>query len=335
MNNGSLCVLVCALILNVFSTHLQAQNLHNIVMNDKDRDQNCKKCIQAFREKPKEVKFSINREGNNLYFEVNDKEWFGKVFKEKGSGLAIDVVLKDRYDCQAERLQRSQIKGLLLKPVYSEKLMSGLVDAGEGLFKVNVGEVPQGLILNNELEYNILFIGNYNLCQYYITYNLDSYSWGLLDSGMYLDELTTGTKQITVDDQKYSIKRKTLKFIIPFKKNKANYSKADIKPVYDSLNLTDFDIKTLKINAYASIEGIRGRNIELQNERARSIVEALQSFQLPSISTEISASENWVEFFKDIDGTKYEYLKPFSKAEIREKISGGVSAKMEPIFKKH
>lgn len=318
------------------SSKTWSQDLHGIVINNIDRDQKCKKCIQAFAQKPKEVKFSINRVGYDLYFEINDKKWFDLVFKGEDDGLAIDVVLKDRYECGAERLPRSQIRGLLLKPIYSSKLKASLKEEGDGLYKVKVGEIPKGLAKNNDLEYNILFLGNKNLCQYYVTYNLDSYSWGLLDTGMYLDELTLGTKEIkSLKDQSHTIKNKTLKFIIPFKKNKSTYSQADIKPVYDSLRLTDFNIKALKIKAYSSIEGVPDRNVELQRLRANSIVKALQTFQTPTIKTEISTSENWVEFFNDIEGTKYESLKPLTKKEIRSKMTGAMSREMEYILKNH
>ncbi|WMI66479.1 hypothetical protein RBH94_04790 [Aestuariibaculum sp. YM273] len=323
----SLLLLSC---FNVFSQHT-----YDIVFPNADRDQKCKTCFDAFRQKPKEVKFSIKRNGAKLFFEVNDKDWFNTLFVNSGDGIAVDIVVKDRYACSEESIANTQLRGFLLKPVYAQALKSGLKPNGENRFNVFVGSIPEGL-LNDEMEFNILFLSNKNLCQYYVIYDLESYAWDLLDMGMYLDDLTYDTKKIeSSTGEAYTIRNKTMKFIIPFQKNKSNYSQADIKPIYDSLRLTDFNIKTIDIKAYSSIEGIPQRNIELQELRANSIVAALQAFQKSTIKTEVSASENWVEFFNDIKGTKYDNLSNLTKSEVRSKIEGAVSREMEPILKNH
>ncbi|UKM65907.1 hypothetical protein GSB9_02478 [Flavobacteriaceae bacterium GSB9] len=330
--------LILFLFVLLFTQTSFCQQTYDIDFSGKDRDKKCKSCIKAFSQKPKEVKYAISRKDNGLYFEVNDKDWFGSVFKNEDDGLAVDVILKNRYDCSLENLPKSQVKGLLLKPVYSNTLKSNLKEVEEGLFKVKIGEIPKDILVGNEneLEYNILFIGNKTLCRYYVTYNLDFYSRDLLDTGMYLDELTYGVKQIkSSEQQEFTTSSKTLKFIVPFKKNKSSYSQADIKPIYDSLRLSNYNVNILKIKAYSSIEGISSRNHELQEQRAKSITKAIQGFQIPTIQTEVSTSENWVEFFKDIEGTKYEALKSLTKNEIRAKIAGSMSREMEHIFKNH
>ncbi|SFZ89794.1 hypothetical protein SAMN05428642_101566 [Flaviramulus basaltis] len=312
-----------------------SQNTFDIIFPRNDREQKCQQCFQIFNQKPKEVQFSIKREKDNLYFEVNDKKWFNLLFKNAGDGIAVDVVVKDRYSCEYEYVNDTQIRGLLLKPVYSQKLKSGLKPNGENIYRVHVGRVPEAF-LNDELEYNILFLSNKNLCNYYVIYDLESYPWDLLDMGMYLDSLTYDAKQIKVSAKEgYILKNKTLKFKIPFKKNKAEYSQEDIKPIYDSLRLTDFNIKAINIRAYSSIEGRLERNIELQEQRANSIVKALQAFQKPTIRTSISSSENWVEFLNDINGTKYESLAELSKEEVKAKLVGDLSNEIEPILTKH
>ncbi len=115
----------------------------------------------------------------------------------------------------------------------------------------------------------------------------------------------------------------------------AEYAPEDIRPLYDSLRLTDFNIKKVKIRAYSSVEGTLKRNIELQEQRAESIVKALQSFQKPVIINDIESSENWVEFLNDISGTKYENLKTLSKKQVRKKIVGKLSDALELYLKNH
>lgn len=324
--------LLFAFILSFFSA--TSQNTFDIVFPQANRQQICQSCTNIFRQKPKEVKFSVIREGSNLYFRINDKRWFNLLIKNPGDGIAVDVVRKNRYDCN-ETVEKTQIKGLLLKPVYGAKLRNLLKPAGDNMFKAHIGRLPSEL-LDDELEYNILFLSNKNMCRYQVIYNLESYPWELLDMGMYLDSLTYNTKQIKPSNKEgYVIKNKTLKFTIPFKKNKSEYSQADIKPIYDSLRLTDFNIKTIKIKAYSSVEGSLERNIELQEQRANSIALALQGFQKPTIKTDISSSENWVEFLNDIKNTKYSEFNGLSKSEVKGKLVGALSKEMEPILKHH
>ena len=302
-------------------------------ISDAERNQKCSYFTNAFHQKPKEVRFSIVKEGNQLFLSTNDKNWFAALFKNSGDGVAIDVVSKSIYDCNKD-YEDSQIKGTLLQPVFAQQLLRGFKKSeNSGNFQTLVGSIPKELE-NAELEFNILFLNNRTLCRYQTIYNLESFPWDLLDMGVYLDSLSYKDKKITTSD-KFVTKYKTLKFIIPFEKNKYEYVSEDIKPLYDSLKLTDFTIKKINIKAYSSIEGSLERNLELQEKRANSIIKSLQTFQQPNIITEISTSENWVEFLNDISKTKYKDFKELSKSEIKQKVVGSVSSDLEKYLKNH
>lgn len=313
-----------------------AQGNYGIVFpkTEVERNNECRSCFAAFQQKPKEVQFSIKRENSNLYFQVNDKAWFNKLFKNANDGIAIDVVSKEIYDCDIETIEMEQIKGRLLRPVFSSRLKSGLKSIDKNTYRVLVGKVPDN-IKDKELEYNILFLANKVLCRYQTIFDLKAYRWDLLDMGMYLDSISFKNEKVVNTEEQFKIRYKTLKFTIPFKKNKSEYSPEDIKPVYDSLNLTDFNIKTINIKAYSSIEGSLERNIELQEQRANSIAKAIQTYQKPTIKTSITSSENWVEFLNDIEGSPYENLKELSKSQLKSKLVGAFSKEMEPYLKNH
>ncbi|WP_350288267.1 hypothetical protein [uncultured Croceitalea sp.] len=320
----------------ILSSYSNSQETFDIVFPQGERNIVCQRCFQAFSQKPKEVSFSIKMDKTNtLYFEINDKKWFNLLFKNAGDGIAVDVVAKDRYGCQEVLPELQQIRGALLKPVYASTLRKTLKPAPDNKFRARVGRLPDAL-KGKEVEFNILFLSDKNLCQYYTIFNLESYQWDLLDMGMYLDSITYKTKiSAKAEDDQYSLKQKTLTFTIPFEKNKSIYSQEDIKPLYDSLRLTDFNIRKIDIKAYASVEGNAERNLKLQNERASSIVEAMQAFQEPTIETKVSTSENWVEFLNDITGTAYDSYKSLSKQQIKQKLVGGTAQELEKYLRNH
>jgi hypothetical protein len=132
------------------------------------------------------------------------------------------------------------------------------------------------------------------------------------------------------------VRRRALHFTIPFEKNKAVYAPKDLQPLYDSLRLTNFTITRIDIEAYSSVEGTEARNLELQRQRSESIVAALQSFQTPSITTTVQASENWVEFLTDVGLTRHAELARLDKAEIKRRLGErGLAAELEPILAGH
>jgi len=267
------------------SLQVQSQNTQGVqIPKTLDRTE-CKPCMDAFRQKPKEVYFSIEKgEREALYFEINVPKWLKTLFKSSKDGLLIDMVSKDRYDCSLDKLKETNygLRGTTTPFISGKRILSGLKKGEGNSYRVKIGVVPPNL-RNKELEFNIYFIKDNFFCYYSRIYNLKSYDMKLLDPGMYLDSLTYASDfKKPIAEEGFKIKYKKLKFVIPFEKNKAEYSQEDIKPMYDSLQLTNFDIKKIKIKAYSSVEGTLERNVELQESRAKSIAEALQTFQKPT-----------------------------------------------------
>lgn len=320
-------------------TSTYAQLPHGIKDPGTAYQKKCAKCISALRSQPPEVSFGIQMdEDNNLYFVISHANYLSYFFSSGSDGFVIDVVEKSDWDCSSDKdLSQQAFNGTALNPVYYKYLSKNLQVTPDGMGVVALGPLPKNLV-GKDVEFNMVFLEKNNYCFYHKFYNIQAFRWDLLDMGLYMDSLTyksdldtTAAKQTTL-----LINSKTLNFEVPFEKGKADFTKENIKPLYDSLNLSDFNILKIKIHAYASVEGSKARNIELQENRANAIVQALQSYQEPSIETEVTASENWVEFLNDIEGTKHAGLKDLSKEEIKKKLaSGSVMTDLDTILAKH
>ncbi|MFN6945695.1 MAG: hypothetical protein ACK4ND_12180 [Cytophagaceae bacterium] len=326
----------------IFFTAKAQQNVYDLKNPGKDEVKLCGRCFDAFNEMPVEVELGavINSE-NEIVFVLTDQKYFSSFFKNKLDGIAIDLVSKNQYVCnEPNRLKKHWAhSGTLLEPFYLKDLKKNTIIAENGIMIIKLGKVPDKL-KNKELEANILFIIDGYVCHYYRLHNIPGQAWDLLDMGMFMDSIVYSDKSTPLVSSSETAKKyfqsKRLKFIIPFEKGKSEYSKEDIKPIYDSLNLTDFTIRTITIKAFSSVEGSEEKNMELQQKRASSISQALQSYQTPSIETDIYVSENWIEFLNDIHNSPHTYLSILSKNEIKEQLKNKKTAEeLEPILKNH
>lgn len=316
-----------------------AQDYYDILIPHEDYYKKCSECKEFFQSLPLEVQIGVQRdELNNLYFYVSHSAWFEELFEKKTDGIAIDIVKKERYNCDKERINKKKvIKGSLQKPIYLKELREKIIPNQSGAVVVEIGKVPSRFI-NDEVEFNLVILKNRYLCHYQNFYDLETYKWDLLDMGMYLDTLTyhEGNDKSLTKQEKYILSHKTLRFEIPFAKGKHTYSSEDIQPLYDSLSLTNYTIQKISIRAYSSVEGDVKSNLELQNRRANSIVSALQKFQTPQINNKIIVAENWVEFLNDIAVTNYASLSDLSKDEIKEKLKEKkIASQLEPYLQNH
>ncbi|HOS84671.1 MAG TPA: hypothetical protein PK199_07125 [Bacteroidales bacterium] len=321
----------------VFNT--KAQNLYDIKIPTDDYIKRCQECITLINSKPVEIQYGVKKDNmNNLYFYVTQKDWFDAFFKKGGDGIAIDIVSKDLYDCSIDKYSKTNVTlGELQNPVYLKDLKKNMQIGQRGEVICYIGTLPEKY-WGKEVEYNIVFLKDKYLCHYNRFLNIEAYRWDIMDMGLYFDSLSYKNDFDTARNKndKFMLHKKTLRFEIPFTKNKSEYTNTDIKPLYDSLNLTDFNISKITIRAYSSVEGDLERNIILQQARAQSIVNVMQSYQSPTLITEIYSNENWVEFLNDISTTTYANLAGLSKEEIKKKLNDKqISQDLEPILAKH
>ncbi len=297
-----------------------------------------KKFNTLFDTMPKEVEFgaSIYKNGE-VYFSISNRNWFNQLFTNPKDGISIDVVSKDIYTCDKEIPEsKTWKKGEWIKPMFLSDLKKGIVDLGNGHIQIKIGVLPQHL-RNKEVEGNIGFIKNGKLCHYKSFLNIDRSVFQILPMGLFTenhikyDDINDKNK-----DVKPSIFTKKIQFVIPFQKNKYDHNLEDIKPLYDSLKLTDYKIRKIVIRAYSSVEGSEDINRQLQKLRANAIVKALQQFQNVKIETEVTTAENWVEFIRDIQNTSFENLSSLRHPDVKSKlIDKDFALQLEPILQNH
>lgn len=306
-----------------------SQENYGIKDPGKDIDSKCKDYLAIYNRLPPEVRYSEYILNGMIYFYMPSEHFFNLLFDNKNDGIAIDIVKRNQLRCyEKNKLANSSINiGHLMPPVYLSELKDNLY-IQDGYVIVPYRKLPPSFD-PAEIELNLLVIQKKYLCSYHTTSNINFTNWKILEMGLYKDSLSN-TKKEKIETSV----SKRLKFTIPFEKNKSTFEKSDIQPLYDSLQLTDYNIKKINIRAYTSIEGSEKQNIALQQQRANSIVAALQQYQMPEIQSTIVAKENWVEFLNDIQNSKFEYLLVKSKEEIKSELEK-TSNSLESILAPH
>ena len=327
-------VKVLGVLLATFSVSNLPAQIPNKGNYDVKRPKNSKECasvFQLFGTAPKEFRFATYVRQDSVFISSNDFTWFSKIIAAKKDGIAVDLVSQDQFACDQPLPKSSDWshRGYMLPPVYRDDLMKGYKVYDNGVALFFAGLIPDAL-KNKTLEANFMVLNNKNRCYYSNVININYHAWGLLKTGFYYDTIT----REKIKD-KYKELSKTLRFTIPFEKDGKEYKPEDIRPLYDSLRITDYAITAINITAYTSVEGSFERNTKLQAERAESVVRALQFYQNEKITSSIATNENWVEFLGDINGSMYDSFFAMSKEEIKEKLkSKDMLSKLEPILRK-
>jgi uncharacterized protein YkwD len=288
-------------------------------------DKICTRCVEKFNLIPDYVSYGLTVENKKIYFNFSDVTVFEKIFPDGDEAIAVDVVHLDQYPCNAgNMLHRSVIHdGILFNPIPKNDILKKNTLKDSKKIKVEMGDCP--FTNPEEYELSLLLIKKNTLCDYRINAPVKILPTSIMEVDLYTVTLSKAD----------ILKKKNLRFLIPFEKSKSEFQEKDIKPFYDSLNLNKFNIKELNIFAYSSIEGSAEKNLELQKQRAQSIVKVLQSFQLDSIKTVIRTIENWDQFFRDVKTTSYAWMSTLDKATIKEKLQqDSMLVALEPILRR-
>lgn len=287
----------------------------------------CNELERSYSYLPELMSDNLYVKDGELFFYFHDLNLLKNILKTNKDGIAIDIISREQFSCDGgNRIYPSKIhSGVMLPPVTKNYLFSKNTLEKEGQLEVSLGPLP-GFVDTNTAEFNLLIIQDNCLCNTIIYNSLGGDNLKSLGLSLMFDTLSVSNKADSVNSK--------LTFVIPFDKNKSDYHHDDIKPFLDSLNLKKYDLKKIDVYAYSSIEGRQKENKQLQIKRAKSIVNAIQKYNVKNVATYISTEENWDGFYESIKGSPYESdFRKLSKEEILQIINGNqLDYNLEPYL---
>ena len=280
-------------------------------------------------------------EDGKIYIKYDDLKGLSKLLKGASDGLAFDVVQKDQYKNPDYNIVNSNLqhKGITSKkPVGYDALLAKNrykpEKEGDKITKLDapLGKFPKKV--KGDYEINLLVIQEGAVCKTliksYVEQGDQASNTPLLmilmpDSAAYLEPVFKPKSDTT-----------TLKFTIPFEKNKSDYKEEDLLPFINKLKEPDFVINGLFITAYSSIEGNEETNAKLQKKRSESVIKALGKMQKSNVITNVKTSDSWELFKAMLEDTEFKALTKMSKEDAIKEINTkpGLSEQLEPYLSK-
>lgn len=298
---------------------------------------NCKNC-DKFKDY-EALQKGLSVKDGKIYLTYDNIKNLTKLLRKAKDGLAIDIVQRAQYEKPDYNIMDNNLisKGVLLKTVYRDKLLSkNLIKPEDKKGKVNKLEVVMGKFpskIKGPYELNLLVLQDGRVCRTIMRSYVEK---GDQSSN------TPLTMLLMPDSTAYfkppfkpEAEKASLKFTIPFDKNKSDYKEEDLAPFLAALQEPDFFIEKLSITAYSSIEGDAKANEKLQKKRAESIVKALSKMQKAGVVTSVKTSDSWDLFQMEMEDGKYDYLTKMTKDKaIKEINSKKLDTELEPILAK-
>lgn len=253
-------------------------------------------------------------DGDSIFQYYMSEKDARNILSGPNDGIAIDIIFREQLTCARNHNFHPSLihDGIMLKPVYSTQLFAKNQRKSTGEFYTFVGLLPKN-IQSKSIQLNTILIRNGVMCTY-------SYPVTVVSENHNLLKLRPKWAFYEGEVEAASFKS-NFSFDIPFKNADDQISEETRKMIWEKALIYAPFITDLTIRAFSSVDGPEKFNLELQNKRAKNILEIFNSLLDPKVKVTLEAKENWTMFNEQILNTPYEYFKKFDKESIKKKLS--------------
>ncbi len=303
----------------------------------KENDKRCKQCKEII---PQLKSFELRPKGRKLYLYSEDVNLIYQLINNRRDGFAIELVYFSPVDCgnpkyyemPSRRNGYSRINGELWEPHYKKILkrkgfkskynwLSKIrKDKKVKVFNYKIAKLPKEF--PEYYEMNVAIIQKKRLCYFKHLASLCTHanpdaSIAEINISGLVDDYPLPPERELIPE----FTERDIYFTVPFERGRSDYQYADVKPMIDTLTFDKFQVFSIDIKAYTSLEGSEKINKDLQLKRANSIVKAIEGEQNKKIPSTVDSKPNWELFKKQIEEEQgLKDLKGLSEEEILAKL---------------
>lgn len=320
----------------------------------------CAPCTALEAEKPH---ITLRVERNQFILKVENSEYVQQLIRDPNDGFAVEIVSFDDYMCgnpayytkPSRRNEQLQLNGFTLEPLYRNDLLKGYKKRkmkkevkylpyifrkdstsffrrfgqyktdrySSEYFEISLGKVPKNV---NYWNHNLVYIQNKQICDidYFTSFCGEIYS-DYQESAF----IPLQSKRAYV----FFPKMEMSDFTVPFEQGKVDFTEEDIAPLLASFGELKFNIDSIEIHAYASVEGDSLINERLQQQRAQNITRLIQSRQEKAIKLSVLTSTDWYGFTTNAaKSAKWKFLANQTSSEIDAYLKSHDVSELEPLL---
>ena len=275
----------------------------------KEADDDCSKRFQGFENILANMGNSLMIEGNKVMFYHYSRRYFNKIFNSDDDGLAVDIVERVQFPCdKPNHLDVSPIHdGILLKPVYKQELVKNNTAQSDYRVITEVGTIPD-FLRGKDIQLSIVLIQNGEKCRYISPSYAPSKNYRLrpIEPRLY-------------DPPNVELQPEGIVFSQPLIYDFERGKKTPIK--YPKIKSLEQKIHSIEIMSYSSIEGNEQSNLQLHNERAKTIKKhILSEVNAKDAKITIETKENWEKMYFQLQCHFAEELIELHKDTLRDFI---------------
>ncbi len=274
-------------------------------------DPNDKVCqrLSPYRRTAEELGSYLEIKNDSVFIFFHDKAYLQRMLKHPNDGLALDFVEPRQLPCDEPNLFHGSevFDGLMRPPVYRYELFQNNQTDQKNRLVSFLGTVPPHIQSGTQI--NLITLQNNHRCRYsysiYIPHrDIDAFE---------LEPIFMLTEGKILAD---SIRAKA-KHQVRFEKNVSTYEQDEFQDLLKEMgNLLPF-IKSVRIEAFSSVEGDSAINQRLQEERATQVKAYFVQLGIADSLISYETAESWAFFYEQIDSTEHEYLTDLAQSEVK------------------
>lgn len=272
-------------------------------------------------------------ENGEIIFEYDNIRNLRRVVGRKKDALAVDIVMREQYQCNNENIVDNDRvnRGVMIKRMYAKKIQrkNQITEKKSKKLRISFGELPESVI--GDFELNLLIVKEKSVCRSIQKMHIEKSTVDYVEKLRFLKDLTSIAAPEYVPVPEQAVRE----FKVPFQANKSDYKYEDIEPFIKALREPKFDVDSLVITAYTSMEGSDRANEELQRKRAESIVKAIDQRQKRRLTYKTHTSDSWEMFKQDVKNSKYPEMATMSPEQVKQQLKGRTLKDLESILAKH
>jgi len=325
-----------------------------------DKLEKCAPCEALEAEKPH---ITLRVERNKFILKIENSEYVQKLIRDPKDGFAVEIVSFNDYMCgnpayyskPSRRNGQLKLNGFTLEPLYRKDLFKGYkkrktkkdvkflpyifrkdstsffrrfgqynIDKySSKYFEISLGKVPKDV---NYWNHNLVYIQNNQICDidYFTSFCGELYADYQESEFIPLESLRTYA---------FSPQEKISNFTVPFEQGQVDFTQEDIAPLLESFGELKYNIDSIEIHAYASIEGDSAINERLQQQRAQNIMKLIQSRQEKPIKLSVLTSTDWMGFTTNANkSAKWRFLSNKTSTELEAYLQSHNVDELEPLL---